>query len=85
MISADESRQLSKTAIETSTAELEKKLEECIQAAIRQGSYKSQFYARSSVESILAVRILKDNGFRAEVCHAKDPRDKAYILISWEN
>jgi hypothetical protein len=84
MLTADQARQQSKTVIEQNSKETEIRLQEAVSAAIKQGSYKTNFYPRNMAEQELACVLLNFAGYAYTKVRAQDQRDKDYITISWE-
>lgn len=83
MLSAKEAHNQTSMVISENEKQLREKLTTAVQSAIKQGSMITQFYPRSQVEAVLAMRILKEHEYDTELVHAKDQRDNDYIKISW--
>jgi len=83
MLKADDAANQTKAKLAEMTAELEKRLTDCIGAAISQGSCKATYFARNKFDSDNAVKLLESHGYQAMFVAAKDQRDNDQVQIIW--
>lgn len=83
MINAKEAAQQTAEKVQSLTADLESKLQEVIDAAIKQGSCKTSFFPRNAFDSGKSVALLDSSGYGVKVISAQDQRDRDRIEISW--
>lgn len=84
MLTAGQARAQSTAVVKQNSQETEMRLQEVINSAIKQGSYRANFYPRNKAEQELACTLLTFAAYTFTEVRAQDQRDKDYISISWE-